>query len=141
MIPPSVKPNSGLLSGVSCSIEPIRRSGLAGPSMVASKESFSVTGHGGTPEERPDTYAKSDVVSRIKNITAPVLLMHGELDRRVPIQNFEHAVTEFERLGKSVEVKTYPEEGHGFRNPDNRVDMYTRLEAFFERHLGSCTAS
>ncbi len=101
---------------------------------------FSVTGHGGTPDERPDTYAKSNVVSRIADITAPVLLMHGELDRRVPIQNFENAVAEFERLGKSVEVKTYPDEAHGFRNPDNRVDMYSRLEEFFTRHLGGCAA-
>ena len=99
---------------------------------------FSVTGHGGTPEERPDTYAKSNVVSRIADITAPVLLMHGELDRRVPIQNFENAVAEFERLGKSVEVKTYPDEAHGFRNPDNRVDTWSRLEEFFTRHLGTC---
>ncbi len=99
---------------------------------------FSVTGHGGTPDERPDTYAKSNVVSRIADITAPVLLMHGELDRRVPIQNFENAVAEFERLGKSVEVKTYPDEAHGFRNPDNRVDTWSRLEEFFARHLGGC---
>ena len=99
---------------------------------------FSVTGHGGTPEERPDTYAKSDVVSRIANITVPVLLMHGELDRRVPIENFENAVAEFERLGKPFEVKTYPDEAHGFRNPDNRVDTYSRLEEFFTRHLGGC---
>lgn len=99
---------------------------------------FSVTGHGGTPDERPDTYAKSNVVSRIANITAPVLLMHGELDRRVPIENFEHAVAEFERLGKPFEVKTYPDEAHGFRNPDNRVDTYARLEEFFTRHLGGC---
>lgn len=101
---------------------------------------FSVTGHGGTPEERPDTYAKSNVVSRIADITAPVLLMHGELDRRVPIQNFENAVAEFERLGKEVEVKTYPDEAHGFRNPDNRVDTYERLEAFLTGHLGGCVA-
>ena len=102
---------------------------------------FSVTGHGGTPEERPDTYAKSNVVARIKDITAPVLLLHGELDRRVPIQNFHNAVAEFERLGKTVETVTYPDEGHGFRNPDNRIDMYTRLEEFFARHLGSCGTS
>ncbi|MCG8468249.1 MAG: prolyl oligopeptidase family serine peptidase [Gemmatimonadetes bacterium] len=99
---------------------------------------FSITGHGGTPAERPDTYAKSDVVARIQHITAPVLLMHGELDRRVPIQNFEHAVAEFARHGIDVETVTYPDEAHGFRDPDNRIDMYTRLEAFFRRHLGSC---
>ena len=99
---------------------------------------FSVTGHGGFPDERPDTYAKSNTITRIGNITAPVLLMHGELDRRVPFRHFELAVEELERHGKAFETKSYPEEGHGFRNPDNRIDMYTRLEEFFERHLGAC---
>ena len=64
--------------------------------------------------------------------------MHGELDRRVPFRHFELAVEELERHGKAFETKSYPEEGHGFRNPDNRIDMYTRLEEFFERHLGAC---
>ncbi len=99
---------------------------------------FTITGHGGLPEERPDTYAKSNTVERIKDITAPVLLMHGELDRRVPIQHFELAVAEFERYGKEFETRTYPDEAHGFRNPDNRIDMYGRLEEFFRRHLGGC---
>lgn len=99
---------------------------------------FTVTGHGGTPEERPDTYAKSNTVERIGNLAAPVLLMHGELDRRVPIQHFQLAVVELEKHGKEFETRTYPDEGHGFRNPDNRIDMYQRLEQFFRRHLGSC---
>ncbi len=77
-------------------------------------------------------------MERIKDITAPVLLMHGELDRRVPIQHFELAVAEFERYGKEFETRTYPDEAHGFRNPDNRIDMYGRLEEFFRRHLGGC---
>ncbi len=99
---------------------------------------FSVTGHGGFPDERPETYAKSNTITRIGNITAPVLLMHGELDRRVPFRHFELAVEELERHGKEFETRSYPEEGHGFRNPDNRIDMYARLEGFFERHLGAC---
>ena len=99
---------------------------------------FSVTGHGGFPDERPEIYAKSNTITRIGSITAPVLLMHGELDRRVPFRHFELAVEELERHGKEFETKSYPEEGHGFRNPDNRIDMYNRLERFFERHLGAC---
>jgi dipeptidyl aminopeptidase/acylaminoacyl peptidase len=102
---------------------------------------FTITGHGGTPEERPEIYAKSNTVDRIANITAPVLLMHGELDRRVPIQHFQLAVDELERHGKEFETKTYPTEAHGFRNPDNRIDTYRRLEEFFQRHLGTCQGS
>ncbi|MFC1660446.1 S9 family peptidase [Gemmatimonadota bacterium] len=102
---------------------------------------FTITSHGGTPEERPEIYAKSNTVDRISNITAPVLLMHGELDRRVPIQHFQLAVEELEKYGKEYETKTYPTEGHGFRNPDNRIDIYRRLEEFFRKHLGSCQPS
>jgi dipeptidyl aminopeptidase/acylaminoacyl peptidase len=50
-------------------------------------------------------------------------------------------VAELKRLGKTFESKSYPNEGHGFRNPDNQIDMYRRLEAFFLKHLGSCGPS
>jgi dipeptidyl aminopeptidase/acylaminoacyl peptidase len=67
--------------------------------------------------------------------------MHGETDDRAPYKNFELAVAELKRLGKNFESKSYPGDGHGFRNPDNSIDMYTRLETFFGKHLGSCIAS
>ncbi len=98
---------------------------------------FTITGHGGTPEERPDTYRKSETLERMDKITAPVLMMHGERDVRAPFRNFELAVERLEELGKEFESKTYPE-GHGFRDPANLTDMYTRLENFFEKHLGKC---
>ena len=68
-------------------------------------------------------------------ITAPVLIMHGEYDVRAPFENFELAVERLEALGKEFESMTYPE-GHGFRDPANPIDMYSRLQAFFTRHLG-----
>ena len=40
-----------------------------------------------------------------------------------------------EREGKVFEAHSYPGEPHGFRNPMNRVDMYRRLEAWFDRWL------
>ncbi|MGH7541181.1 MAG: prolyl oligopeptidase family serine peptidase [Gemmatimonadota bacterium] len=100
---------------------------------------FTVTGHGGTPEERPEIYAKSNTVDRLDRVQAPLLLMHGERDRRVPIQHFQLAVERLRELGKAFESHTYPTEGHGFRDPANRIDMYSRLEAFFARHLGTCS--
>ncbi len=98
---------------------------------------FTITGHGGTPEERPEIYAKSETLDRMDRITAPVLVMHGELDVRAPFENFELAVQRLEALGKEFESMTYPE-GHGFRDPANSIDMYSRLEAFFQKHLGAC---
>ncbi|HSC26446.1 MAG TPA: S9 family peptidase [Vicinamibacterales bacterium] len=99
---------------------------------------FSKTGHGGLPAERPEIYAKSNTIDRFANIRVPLLITHGELDDRAPYRNFELAVAELKRLGKDFEAKSYPNEGHGFRNPDNSIDMYTRVEQFFRKHLGSC---
>ena len=100
---------------------------------------FTITGHGGTPEERPEIYAKSETLDRMDRITAPVLIMHGEFDVRAPFENFELAVERLEALGKEFESATYPE-GHGFRDPSNSIDMYSRLRAFFDKHLGGCQA-
>jgi dipeptidyl aminopeptidase/acylaminoacyl peptidase len=101
---------------------------------------FAKTGHGGMPAERPEIYAKSNTIDRLAAIRVPVLLTHGELDDRAPYRNYELALAELKRLNKSVEAKSYPE-GHGFRSPDNSIDLYSRVESFFQKHLGSCGAS
>ncbi len=100
---------------------------------------FSKTSLGGLPDESRQIYSKANTIERFSAIRAPLLIMHGELDTRAPFKNHELAVAELKRLGKDFEAKTYPGEGHGFRNPDNQIDMYQRLEAFFVKHLGSCT--
>jgi dipeptidyl aminopeptidase/acylaminoacyl peptidase len=100
---------------------------------------FAKTGHGGMPKERPEIYEKSSTILRFGAITAPLLITHGELDDRAPYKNYELAVAELKKLGKNFESRSYPE-GHGFRNPDNQIDMYTRLENFFRQHLGECAA-
>jgi dipeptidyl aminopeptidase/acylaminoacyl peptidase len=98
---------------------------------------FIRTGHGGSPEERPDVYAVSNTLARVTNVETPVLTMHGEADVRAPFRQFELAVEILEREGKVYEARSYPNEPHGFRDPANRVDMYRRLEAWFDRWLRS----
>jgi len=99
---------------------------------------FTKTGHGGLPEERPEIYDKSNTIRRLDRLEAPVLLMHGEEDRRVPFRSYELAVERLEELGKEFEAHSYPGEGHGFSDPANRIDMYTRLRDFMQEHLGTC---
>ena len=101
---------------------------------------YSKTSLGGLPNESPQIYSKANTLERFSAIKTPLLIMHGEADNRAPFKNHELAVAELKRLGKDFEAKTYPGEGHGFRNPDNSIDMYQRLEAFFVKHLGTCTA-
>lgn len=98
---------------------------------------FIKTGHGGSPEEKPEIYAISNALSRVHQVETPLLLMHGEADVRAPFRQFELAVEILKKEGKAFESHSYPNEPHGFRNPMNRVDMYTRLEAWFKKHLSS----
>ena len=96
---------------------------------------FTKTGHGGSPEERPEIYAVSNALSRVGDVKTPLLIMHGEADVRAPFRQYELAVKILKEKGKTFESKSYPNEPHGFRNPQNRVDMYSRLEAWFRKWL------
>lgn len=96
---------------------------------------FIKTGHGGSPDERPEVYAVSNTLARLTDVQTPVLTMHGQADVRAPFRQFELAVDILEREGKVFEAHSYPDEPHGFRDPMNRVDMYQRLEAWFDRWL------
>ncbi len=96
---------------------------------------FIRTGHGGSPEERPAIYAVSNTLARVADIETPVLTMHGEEDVRAPFRQYELAVDILHREGKVHEAHSYPGEPHGFRDPRNRIDMYQRLEAWFDRWL------
>ena len=96
---------------------------------------FIRTGHGGSPQDVPEIYEVSNTLARVERIETPVLVMHGEEDVRAPFRQFELAVEILEREAKTYEAHSYPGEPHGFRDPMNRVDMYRRLEAWFDRWL------
>ena len=96
---------------------------------------FIKTGHGGAPAERPEVYAVSNTLGRIRNVKTPLLIMHGEADVRAPFHQFQLAVDSLKAYHKTFESRTFPGEPHGFRNPAHRVELYQRLEAFFDRYL------
>ena len=41
------------------------------------------------------------------------------------------------RTAKPVEYMVKMDEGHGFRNPENRLDFYNRMESFLGEHLAA----
>jgi dipeptidyl aminopeptidase/acylaminoacyl peptidase len=70
-------------------------------------------------------------------IKVPVLLAHGRLDQRVPIEHSQKFRDAAEGAGVKVEWVVYPEEPHGFRQAANEADFWTRTEAFLARSLGT----
>jgi dipeptidyl aminopeptidase/acylaminoacyl peptidase len=79
--------------------------------------------------------AATSPLEQAARIKAPVLLVHGGIDRRVPIQNGERMRDALQKNGKVYEWLVYPDEGHGFRYDNNRFDYYRRIEAFLAKHL------
>jgi dipeptidyl aminopeptidase/acylaminoacyl peptidase len=67
---------------------------------------------------------------RAAEIKVPLLVMQGAADRRVPIEHERAFVSAARAAGVSVEEVIYPDEGHGFNQPEDRADYLRRVQAF-----------
>jgi len=72
---------------------------------------------------------------RADEIRAPLLVVHGANDPRVPVYEAEQIVEALERRRVPVEFLRFDDEGHGLVRRENQVIAYARAAAFFDRHL------
>ncbi len=86
--------------------------------------------------DRAEVYRKFSPFEYVKNVKTPLMITHGEEDRRVPISQAEQYYTALKKLGVEVEFVRYPREGHGIREPNHQIDLMKRQLAWFDRHLG-----
>lgn len=77
-------------------------------------------------------YQERSPLFKARQITAPLIIFHGGQDEAVPLSQAESLV---ERLSCPYEFKVYPEEGHGFRQPETIADYLQRLYAFAKKYL------
>lgn len=69
-------------------------------------------------------------------IVRPLLIGQGANDPRVKQAESEQIVAAIEKSGGSCTYVLYPDEGHGFARPENRIDFEAREEAFLAATLG-----
>ncbi|HEX6710108.1 MAG TPA: prolyl oligopeptidase family serine peptidase, partial [Rubrobacter sp.] len=74
-------------------------------------------------------------IHKAENITAPLMVIHGKNDPRVPVGEAEQIVERVKKNGGTVEYLLYEDEGHGLAKLKNRLDAYPRIAAFLEEHL------
>jgi len=74
-------------------------------------------------------------LTHVNQITAPLMVIHGANDPRVPVSEAEQIVTALQQRGITVEYLNYPDEGHGLAKLANRLDAYPRVVQFLDRHL------
>jgi dipeptidyl aminopeptidase/acylaminoacyl peptidase len=65
----------------------------------------------------------------------PVLVMHGDSDPVVPVEQSRAFVDRCRAAGGTVEYVEYEGEGHGFRKPENQLDEYARMQSFLAVHV------
>ena len=78
---------------------------------------------------------------KVDRIVAPLFVVHGANDPRVPIGEAEQIVATLRERGRPVEYLRFEDEGHGLVKLRNRVTAYPQIADFLERHLGIGTDS
>jgi dipeptidyl aminopeptidase/acylaminoacyl peptidase len=89
----------------------------------------------GDPVKDKEVYEASSPLKYIRNARAPLLVLQGERDIRVPKEEAEQVVAILKKEGRTVDAVYYPEEGHGFIKREHQVDELTRSVEWFDRYL------
>ncbi|HYZ54298.1 MAG TPA: S9 family peptidase [Streptosporangiaceae bacterium] len=90
----------------------------------------------GNPETDEDFLWSRSPLSRVRDIRIPLLIAQGANDPRVKQAESEQIVSALARAGIDHEYMLFPDEGHGFAKPENRLKFYAAAERFLARHLG-----
>ena len=87
------------------------------------------------PEQRAAMMERSPI-TRVQNISVPLLIGQGANDPRVVKAESDQIVAAMRERGLPVTYLLYPDEGHGFNRPENSMSFFAVTEAFLSRCLG-----
>ena len=90
----------------------------------------------GNPETDQEFLWSRSPLSRAHDIRIPLLIAQGANDPRVKQAESEQIVAALTEAGIDHEYMLFPDEGHGFAKPENRIKFYTVAEKFLARYLG-----
>jgi len=91
----------------------------------------------GLPWEESALYEAHSPITHVEAVKTPLLIQHGENDRRVPVQQAEKFYRALRKLGKTVEMDTYPRGGHVNYEPRLEKAIMERNLEWFERWIGA----
>ncbi|CAL99603.1 dipeptidyl aminopeptidase/acylaminoacyl peptidase [Saccharopolyspora erythraea NRRL 2338] len=89
----------------------------------------------GSLRDDADFLREASPLTRADAISAPLFVLHGANDPRVPLSEAEQLAQAVRAKGIECELLVYADEGHGLAKRVNRLDAYPRALAFLLRHL------
>jgi dipeptidyl aminopeptidase/acylaminoacyl peptidase len=89
----------------------------------------------GDPQKDRGVYEADSPITYIRQVRAPLLVLQGDNDPRVPKEEAEQVVSLLKRDGKTVDAHYYANEGHGFEKRENQIDSIRRAIAWFDHYL------
>ncbi|MCL4111613.1 UNVERIFIED_CONTAM: hypothetical protein GTU68_002029 [Idotea baltica] len=93
---------------------------------------YEMVGH---PESDKELLESSSPVFHVDKIKCPLMVVQGAKDPRVKQAESDQIVEALKNRGVDVEYMLKENEGHGFRNEENKFEFYQAMEDFLQKHL------
>jgi dipeptidyl aminopeptidase/acylaminoacyl peptidase len=90
---------------------------------------------GGPPDRSPEAYRQISPTTYVANIKCPVLILHGEEDKDVPVSHAHQLAQAIQKAGGEFELKIFKNAGHGLRSPEFRQKMDPMVLEFIKKQL------
>ncbi|MGG3466850.1 S9 family peptidase [Neobacillus pocheonensis] len=90
----------------------------------------------GTIEQDGQFFDSIDPLNYSSQISAPLLVIHGERDPRVHIKESEQIVSKLKERQHTVDFIRLEDEGHSIEKQKNKTTAYKAMVAFMDRYLG-----
>lgn len=87
------------------------------------------------PFFRRPAYDGHSAMTYLKRCRTPSLVLHGEVDERVPVTQGWEFYNGLKMLGVPTEMVVYPREHHGFKERAHQIDLLTRVLAWYDKYL------
>jgi acetyl esterase/lipase len=90
---------------------------------------------GKTRDQAPRLYRDGSPIIYVNKHSAPFLIMHGDADPLVPIDQSQRLYAALKKAGVEATFVTMPKDGHGFALPENQQKAHTLTDQFLAQHL------